>query len=142
MQKALKLTLGDHVEQAGSFVSDERLRFDFSHYEAMTPEQLAQVEVMVNKAISEAIDVECKVMPIEEANKLGAMSLFGEKYGSEVRVVKMGDFSLEFCGGSHVKNTASIGLFKILSETSAAAGVRRIEAITGAGILKYLAEKE
>ncbi len=142
LQKALKLTLGDHVEQAGSFVSDERLRFDFSHYEAMTPQQIAEVEVMVNKVISEAIDVECKVMPIEEANKLGAMSLFGEKYGSEVRVVKMGDFSLEFCGGTHVANTASIGLFKILSETSAAAGIRRIEAITGAGILKYLAEKE
>lgn len=142
LQKSLKLVLGDHVEQAGSFVSDERLRFDFSHYEAMTPQQLKEVEVMVNKAISEAIDVDCKVMPIEEANKLGAMSLFGEKYGSEVRVVKMGDFSLEFCAGTHVKNTASIGLFKILSETSAAAGIRRIEAITGAGILKYLEEKE
>lgn len=142
LQKALKLVLGDHVEQAGSFVSDERLRFDFSHYEAMTAEQLAQVEVMVNKVISEAVDVDCRVMPIEEANKLGAMSLFGEKYGSEVRVVKMGDFSLEFCGGTHVKNTSAIGLFKILSESSAAAGIRRIEAITGTGILKYLAEKE
>ncbi len=142
LQKALKLVLGDHVEQAGSFVSDERLRFDFSHYEAMTADQLAQVEVMVNKVISEAADVDCRVMPIEEANKLGAMSLFGEKYGSEVRVVKMGDFSLEFCGGTHVKNTSAIGLFKILSESSAAAGIRRIEAITGTGILKYLAEKE
>jgi len=142
LQKSLKLVLGDHVEQAGSFVSDERLRFDFSHYEAMTPEQLKEVEFMVNKAISEAMDVECKVMPIEEANKLGAMSLFGEKYGSEVRVVRMGDYSLEFCAGTHVKNTAAIGLFKILSESSAAAGIRRIEAITGAGILKYLAEKE
>jgi alanyl-tRNA synthetase len=97
---------------------------------------------MVNKAISEAMDVDCRVMPIEEANKLGAMSLFGEKYGSEVRVVRMGDYSLEFCAGTHVKNTASIGLFKILSESSAAAGIRRIEAITGTGILKYLAEKE
>jgi len=142
LQKSLKLVLGDHVEQAGSFVSDERLRFDFSHYEAMTADQLKEVEFMVNKAISEAIDVDCKVMPIEEANKLGAMSLFGEKYGSEVRVVRMGDFSLEFCAGTHVKNTSAIGLFKILSETSAAAGIRRIEAITGAGILKYLAEKE
>ena len=142
LQKALKLTLGDHVEQAGSYVDSERLRFDFSHYEAMTDEQIKNVEAIVNKAISDSIDVDCKVMPIEEANKLGAMSLFGEKYGSEVRVVKMGDFSLEFCGGTHVKNTASIGLFKILSETSAAAGIRRIEAITGAGILKYLEEKE
>jgi len=142
LQKALKLVLGDHVEQAGSFVSDERLRFDFSHYEAMTPEQIGEVEFMVNKVISEAVDVECKVMPIEEANKLGAMSLFGEKYGSEVRVVRMGDFSLEFCGGTHVRNTSAIGLFKILSESSAAAGIRRIEAITGSGILKYLAEKE
>ncbi len=142
LQKALKLTLGDHVEQAGSYVDSERLRFDFSHYEAMTDEQIKNVEAIVNKAISDSIDVDCKVMPIEEANKLGAMSLFGEKYGSEVRVVKMGDFSLEFCGGTHVKNTASIGLFKILSETSAAAGIRRIEAITGEGILKYLEEKE
>ncbi len=142
LQKSLKLVLGDHVEQAGSFVSDERLRFDFSHYEAMAAQQLKEVEEMVNKAIADAMDVECKVMPIEEANKLGAMSLFGEKYGSEVRVVKMGDYSLEFCAGTHVKNTASIGLFKILSESSAAAGIRRIEAITGTGILKYLAEKE
>ncbi len=142
LQKALKLVLGDHVEQAGSFVSDERLRFDFSHYEAMTPEQLSEVEFMVNKVISEAVDVDCRVMPIEEANKLGAMSLFGEKYGSEVRVVRMGDFSLEFCGGTHVKNTSAIGLFKILTESSAAAGIRRIEAITGSGILRYLAEKE
>ena len=142
LQKSLKLVLGDHVEQAGSFVSEERLRFDFSHYEAMTADQLKKVEDMVNNAITQAMDVECKVMPIEEANKLGAMSLFGEKYGSEVRVVRMGDYSLEFCAGTHVKNTASIGLFKILSESSAAAGIRRIEAITGTGILKYLAEKE
>ena len=142
LQKALKTVLGDHVEQAGSFVSDERLRFDFSHYEAMTAEQLKEVEAIVNRAVADAMEVDCRVMPIEEANKLGAMSLFGEKYGSEVRVVRMGDFSLEFCGGTHVKNTSAIGLFKILSESSAAAGIRRIEAITGDGILKYLAEKE
>ena len=142
LQKALKLTLGDHVEQAGSYVDSERLRFDFSHYEAMTADELKKVEDIVNEAIANSIEVDCRVMPIEEANKLGAMSLFGEKYGSEVRVVKMGDFSLEFCGGTHVKNTSAIGLFKILSETSAAAGIRRIEAITGAGILKYLKEKE
>jgi len=142
LQKALKTVLGDHVEQSGSFVSSERLRFDFSHYEAVTPEQLREVEKIVNDAISDALEVNCTLMPIEEANKLGAMSLFGEKYGNIVRVVKMGDFSLEFCGGTHVKNTANIGLFKILSESSAAAGIRRIEAITGNGILKYLAEKE
>jgi len=142
LQKALKTVLGEHVEQSGSFVSSERLRFDFSHYEAVTPEQLKEVEKIVNDAISDALEVTCTLMPIEEANKLGAMSLFGEKYGNIVRVVKMGDFSLEFCGGTHVKNTANIGLFKILSESSAAAGIRRIEAITGNGILKYLAEKE
>lgn len=142
LQKALKIVLGDHVEQAGSFVSNERLRFDFSHYEAMTPEQIAKVEDIVNDAIHNALDVTCTLMPIEEANKLGAMSLFGEKYGSIVRVVKMGDFSLEFCAGTHVSNTADIGLFKILSESSAAAGIRRIEAITSTEILKYLASKE
>lgn len=142
LQKALKTVLGDHVEQSGSYVSSDRLRFDFSHYEAVTPEQLAKVEEIVNNAIADALDVSCTLMPIEEANKLGAMSLFGEKYGSIVRVVKMGDFSLEFCAGTHVKNTANIGLFKILSESSAAAGIRRIEAITGSGILSYVAEKE
>ena len=142
LQKALKIVLGDHVEQAGSFVSSERLRFDFSHYEAMTPEQIAKVENIVNDEIHNALDVTCTLMPIEEANKLGAMSLFGEKYGSIVRVVKMGDFSLEFCAGTHVSNTADIGLFKILSESSAAAGIRRIEAITSMEILKYLASKE
>ncbi len=142
LQKALRLVLGDHIEQAGSFVSSERLRFDFSHYEAVTPDELAQVEKIVNEQIAASLDVTCTLMPIEEANKLGAMSLFGEKYGSVVRVVKMGDFSLEFCAGTHVGNTADIGLFKIISESSAAAGIRRIEAITSTGILNYLAEKE
>lgn len=142
LQKALRIVLGDHVEQSGSFVSNERLRFDFSHYEAVSEQQLKKAEEIVNKAITDALEVTCTLMPIEEANKLGAMSLFGEKYSDIVRVVKMGDFSMEFCAGTHVKNTANIGLFKIISESSAAAGIRRIEAVTGNGILKYLAEKE
>ena len=142
LQKALRIVLGDHVEQSGSFVSNERLRFDFSHYEAVSEQQLKKAEEIVNKAVTDALEVTCTLMPIEEANKLGAMSLFGEKYSDIVRVVKMGDFSMEFCAGTHVKNTANIGLFKIISESSAAAGIRRIEAVTGSGILKYLAEKE
>ena len=142
LQKALRIVLGDHVEQSGSFVSNERLRFDFSHYEAVSEQQLKKAEEIVNKAVTDALEVTCTLMPIEEANKLGAMSLFGEKYSDIVRVVKMGDFSMEFCAGTHVKNTANIGLFKIISESSAAAGIRRIEAVTGNGILKYLAEKE
>ncbi len=142
LQKALQIVLGDHVEQSGSFVSSERLRFDFSHYEAVSADKLMEAEKIVNKAISDAMEVTCTLMPIEEANKLGAMSLFGEKYSDIVRVVKMGDFSTEFCAGTHVKNTANIGLFKIVSESSAAAGIRRIEAVTGNGILKYLSEKE
>ena len=142
MQQALRSVVGDHVEQAGSFVNDERLRFDFSHYEAVKLEELEKVEKIVNEKIFEALDITCMEMPIEEAKKLGAMALFGEKYGSIVRVVKMGDFSVEFCGGTHAKNTANIGIFKILSESGIAAGTRRIEAATSMSVLKYLEEKE
>ncbi len=142
LQKALRLIVGDHVEQAGSYVNDERLRFDFSHYEAVTSEQLEKVEQLVNEKIFEALDVKCQEMPLEDAKKLGAMALFGEKYGNIVRVVTMGDFSVEFCGGTHVNNTSNIGIFKILSESGIAAGTRRIEATTGLGVLKVLKDKE
>lgn len=142
LQKALRTVVGQHVEQAGSFVNSERLRFDFSHYEAVTPEQLKEVEDIVNREINNALSVTCTEMPIDEAKKLGAMALFGEKYGDVVRVVKMGDFSTELCGGTHVSNTANIGLFKIVSETGIAAGVRRIEAVTSLGILDKLNDAE
>ena len=118
------------------------MRFDFTHFSAMTADELAEVEAIVNKEILTGIEVDTREMPIDEAKKLGAMALFGEKYGKIVRVVRMGDFSTEFCGGTHVDNTARIGLFKIISETSVAAGVRRIEAVTGLGILALIAEKE
>ncbi len=137
LQKALREVLGTHVEQSGSYVDGERLRFDFTHFAAMTAEELARVEAMVNEKIGENIPVVTEVMNIEEARKTGAMALFGEKYGEEVRVVKMGDFSVELCGGTHVANTGSIGSFKILSENGVAAGVRRIEALTGNGVLQY-----
>lgn len=137
MQKALREVLGTHVEQAGSYQDSERTRFDFSHFAAMTPEEIAKVEQMVNEKIAEQIPVCTDVMTIEEAKKSGAMALFGEKYGETVRVVSMGDFSKELCGGTHVKNTGDITAFKIISENGVAAGVRRIEALTGAHVFEY-----
>lgn len=137
LQKALKIVLGNHVEQAGSSNNDKHLRFDFTHFSAMTPEEIQQVENIVNEEISAGLPVLTKVMNIEDAKKTGAMALFGEKYGDNVRVVSMGDFSKELCGGTHVANTANIALFKIISETGVAAGVRRIEALTGQGVIDY-----
>ena len=137
LQKALREVLGSHVEQSGSYVDGERLRFDFSHFAAMTGEELDKVENLVNEKITENIPVITEVMSLEEAKKTGAMALFGEKYGEKVRVVSMGDFSVELCGGTHVTNTGVISVFKILSESGVAAGVRRIEALTGNGVMKY-----
>ena len=138
LQAALRQVLGNHVEQAGQLVNEHEVRFDFTHFNPMTSDEIKQVEFLVNDFIMKAVPVEMKEMPIEEAKKLGAMMLFGEKYGNIVRVVKAGDFSLEFCGGTHVANSGQIGLFKIVSESSVAAGVRRIQAVTGFGLLKYL----
>ncbi len=137
LQKALRTVLGEHVEQAGSLVTPERLRFDFTHFSAMTAEELKQVEDLVNKEIQEGLDVVTQEMSLDEAKKTGAMALFGEKYGEKVRVVKMGDFSTELCGGTHVGNTGTIHAFRILSEAGIAAGVRRIEALTGDGLMLY-----
>ena len=142
LQSALRQVLGDHVHQAGSFVDENRCRFDFSHFSAVTLEELKKVEKIVNESILKAAEVSKKEMPIAEAKKLGAMALFGEKYGDIVRVVDMKDLSTEFCGGCHVDNTSEIGLFRIISETSVAAGIRRIEATTGFGVLELLDEKD
>ena len=137
LQAALREVLGSHIEQAGSYVSKDRLRFDFTHFEAISKEDLARVEHIVNEKILASIPVKMEEMPMEEAKKLGAMALFGEKYGDVVRVVSVGDYSVEFCGGTHISNSSQIGSFKIISETGVAAGTRRIEALTGAGVLNY-----
>ncbi len=141
LQKALREVLGDHVHQAGSYEDDERVRFDFTHFSAVTPQQLEQVERIVNEKILEALPVNVRVMPLAEAKKIGAMALFGEKYGDTVRVVDASGWSTEFCGGTHVKNTAEVGCFKVISEASVAAGIRRIEGTTGWGVLKLLKKR-
>ena len=140
LQAALRETLGTHVEQAGQLVNSSAVRFDFTHFSALTSDELSAVENRVNEIIMEAMPVTSVEMPIDEAKKLGAMALFGEKYGDIVRVVKAGDFSTELCGGTHVNNTGKLGLFKIVSESSVAAGVRRIEGVTGYGVLDYIAK--
>ena len=142
LQKALRTVLGGHVEQAGSSVNADRLRFDFTHFSAMTEEEIKETEAMVNAQIRAALPVVAENMPIEEARKTGAAALFGEKYGDVVRVVSMGEFSKEFCGGTHVSNTSSIMAFKIISETGVAAGVRRIEALTSKGLMDFYNDLE
>lgn len=137
LQKALREILGSHVEQAGSYVDAERLRFDFTHFSAMTPEEVQRTEALVNEQIAKDLAVATEIMTLDEAKKTGAMALFGEKYGDVVRVVKMGDYSTELCGGTHVSHTGEISFFKIISESGVAAGVRRIEALTARGLMKY-----
>ena len=142
MQQALRDVLGDHVMQAGSYVDDNYLRFDFNHFQPMTAEEIRKVEDIVNEKVDEYLPIKMEEMPIEEAKKLGAMAIFGEKYGDIVRVVSMGDYSIEFCGGTHIDNTGKVGGFKIISESGIAAGVRRIEAITGSKVISYLESKQ
>ena len=142
LQQALRDVLGDHCMQAGSYVDDNYLRFDFNHFQAVTPEEISQIEAIVNEKVDEYLPIKMEEMPIEDAKKLGAMALFGEKYGDIVRVVSMGDYSVEFCGGTHIDNTGKVGGFKIVSEGGIASGVRRIEAITGSNVISYLAGKE
>ena len=142
LQAALRKHLGSHVEQAGQLVNNEEMRFDFTHFSALSGDELKAIEREVNEVILKGIPVETREMPIEEAKKLGAMALFGEKYGDVVRVVSAGDFSVELCGGTHADNTAKLGLFKIVSESSVAAGIRRITAVTGFGVLKHIENDE
>ena len=142
LHEALREVLGSHVQQAGSFVNGERLRFDFNHYEAMTDEELEKVEELVNEKIAEAIDVKIANMSMDEAKKAGATALFGDKYGDVVRVVSVEGFSIELCGGTHIDNIGKIGLFKIESEAGIAAGIRRIEAVTGKGAYKVVKDTE
>ena len=142
LDAALRLVLGDHIHQAGSYVDEKEARFDFTHFAAVTPEELAKVELLVNEKILEGIAVDVFETDIETARKSGAIALFGEKYGNIVRVVKMGDFSAELCGGTHIDNTAKVGLFKITSESSVAAGTRRITAVTGLNAYEYLGRRE
>ncbi len=142
LHKALKDTLGEHVNQAGSLVTPDRLRFDITHFEAISKEELDTIERKVNEIILQSLDINCEVMGINDAKNKGAMALFGEKYGDEVRVVSMGDYSIELCGGTHLTNTSQIGLFKILSEGGVASGVRRIEAITGKSVYEYLNSRD
>ena len=142
LQKALRNVLGEHVTQAGSYVDSERLRFDFHHFSPMTKEELKQVETEVNRKILENLTVDIREMPVDEAKKIGALALFGEKYGDVVRVVKAGDYSTELCGGTHLKQTSQAGLIKILGENGVAAGVRRIEALTGQNAIEYYCQKE
>ncbi len=142
LQKSLKTVLGEHVEQAGSYVDSDRLRFDFTHFQAMTDEEIKKVEDLVNEQILNNVDVVTQIMTLDEAKKTGAMALFGEKYGETVRVVSMGDYSVELCGGTHVSNTGVISSFKIVSEAGVSAGVRRIEALTATGLMKYYANIE
>ena len=142
LQAALRKHIGSHVEQAGQLVNSEEMRFDFTHFSALSGDELKAIEREVNEVILKGIPVETREMPIEEAKKLGAMALFGEKYGDVVRVVSAGDFSVELCGGTHADNTAKLGLFKIVSESSVAAGIRRITAVTGFGVLKHIENDE
>ena len=142
LQAVLRETLGDHVRQAGSLVSPERLRFDFTHFAAIEKKDLARIEALVNEKIRENLNLDTKVMPVEEALQLGAMALFGEKYGEKVRVVMISDFSMELCGGTHTGKSGDIGLFKVMSETGVAAGIRRIEALTGEGAYEFIRKEE
>ncbi|MBE3589143.1 MAG: alanine--tRNA ligase [Thermoanaerobacteraceae bacterium] len=142
LHKSLKEVLGGHVHQAGSLVEPDRLRFDFTHYAPVSPEEMRRVEEMVNGAILDSLPVETEITTLEEARARGAAALFDEKYGENVRLVKMGDFSLELCGGTHVRNTAEVGLFKLISESSVGAGLRRVEAVTGPGALRYVSARE